>query len=296
MCFFGWEVYQRSDVTLSIQEPTGQKLVKIPRRDAKRLEAFFRHVFAWDGLVFSLAGSKPLSLASHGIGIGDCGYYPSYFIQHLCAMRTFKIGWETWEKYSHLFKSERLLFWKENHRAQDRFMSLCLADKVQLAQVIKEHEREFGYVLQKEIDPERLIEECLDRDVVEDVLNGNHALLGIMLGYGRDNAWFFEDQRGKTLTKPNPRVWTSDELKKIYKGHLGQKNGPFQQYEMEDVLVPMFVGYPDSAESNLLKRRYIASKEALDRFYEKKNFLEATLSLFQCGHEILDNRSLDRGL
>ena len=289
LCIFGWESYQRSAMTLCIQEPLGQKLIKIPRRDAGRLDAFFRDIFAWDGIVFSLTGCKPLSLAVHGIGIFDHGYKPTHLIQNVRALRRFKIGWKTWEKYSHLFKNDRLIFWKENHRFKDQFMCLCLADKVQLAQVIKEHERDFNAVLQKDkIDPEEIIQECLDKDVVEDVLRGNHALLGIMLGYGRENAWFFENQRGKELTKPNPCVWTSEELKKIYKGHLGQKNMIFQQYEMEDVLVPRFAGYPDSAESKELKKKYTAAKEALDRFYDGKNFLEATLSLFTCGPQILD--------
>jgi hypothetical protein len=290
LCFTSWESYQRFAITLSIQEPLGQKLIEIPRRDAKRLEAFFRHVFAWDGIVFTLTGSKPFSLAAHGIGIADCGYEPTQLIQHLYSRRRFKIGWETWEKYNHLFKNDRLIFWEENHRLKDRFMCLCLADKVHLSQIIKEHEMEFSAILQQDkIDPEQFIQKCLDQDIIEDVLKGNHALLGIMLGYGRENAWFFQHQQGKKLTKPNPCVWTPEELKKIYRGHLGQKNTLFQQYEMEDVLVPMFVGYPDSEESKELKRKYIAAKEALDRFYEGKNFLEATLSLFRCGPAILLN-------
>ena len=290
LSFAGWESYQRSPVTLSIQEPRGsQKLIRIPRRDANRLEAFFRYVFAWDGIVFSLTGSKPLSLAAHGIGIFDCGYKPNHLIQHVYSIRRFKIGWETWEKYSHLFKNDRFIFWKENHRSKDQSMSLCLADKVYLSQIIEEHQREFNAILQQDrVDPEQLIQECLCKDIVADVLKGNSALLGIMLGYGRENAWFFQNQQGKVLTKPNPSVWTSAELKKIYKGHLGQKEMSFQQYEMEDVLVPFFVGYPDSAESKELKKKYIAAKEALDRFYVGKNFLEATLSLFKYGPEILD--------
>jgi hypothetical protein len=51
--------------------------------------------------------------------------------------------------------------------------------------------------------------------------------------------------------------------------------------------VPMFVGHPDSEESKELKKKYTAAKAALDRFYDGKNFLEATLSLFKCGPEIL---------
>ena len=212
-----WEIYQRQEISLILRDISGQPPIRISRRDAKQLNAFFRDLFVWDTFAFTLSGNKPLTIVSQPLTFSDCKHHPFHFILHWLSIRRFTLGWKTWKKHSHLFENQRFVFWEENSRHQSTHLCLCFVDKVLISQTIKQYELDFAKVLKLDtVDPEALLQEALQKDLFNDVLKENHALLGILLGFGRENSWFFQNQVDRQPFEPNPLVWDEEFAKKLF--------------------------------------------------------------------------------
>lgn len=113
---------------------------------------------------------------------------------------------------------------------------------------------------------------------MNDVLKGHQALMGMVLGYGRENSWLFLENCEKRKPPGWDWVW-EDETE--YQG----KQEPRAQYQSSTECnlalysCPSFSGIPTSEESRKLKASYLQTKRRVLTYYKDKDFLEATLSL-----------------
>jgi hypothetical protein len=110
-------------------------------------------------------------------------------------------------------------------------------------------------------------------------------LIGIILGFGRNNAAYFQERQSMYPTV-NMAIWDDEIIMPILRKQAN-KFFSFSQYDIEDMLLPMFVGYPDSEESQALKKEYWDVRNKLINYYHGKDFLEATLNLYMHGQSIL---------
>lgn len=175
-----------------------------------------------------------------------------------------KLGWQTWEKYSRFFNNDRIQLWTEPNPWVENDTLIVIADKNQCAQTLKE--------LSQTTD---LFHEV---PVFKNGLQNHELLIGILLGFGKNNASLYRDHSNLQ------QIWGSEyrqEAKKLY-----FKSVPYRIMTPSDILLPGFVGDPETDESKQLKSNYISAKNDLVRFYEGKNFLEATLSLLKYGQVI----------
>lgn len=112
---------------------------------------------------------------------------------------------------------------------------------------------------------------------------GDEMLIGLLLGYGANNARLFsESQQGKDVYS---YIEWGEEIDKQMLERLSLKThlwGVLWETEAEEVaalLYPTFIADPHSEETQQLKARYIKEREKIIAFYKDQNFLEATLSL-----------------
>lgn len=248
----GWYAKHKA-VSISLQE----KVLQIPYIDAVFLELFFRKVILRDSLGYTLIGEKPMSF----------GVLSGY---------TMRRGWEIWEKYKHHFANSRFEFWVEEATWTDQVKFVVLMDKHQLSKVFEENIQDFQLLLGTDVSINRLLGQLPSQPFLKQILKNQEALIGICLGYGRTNAWWYHN-RDKSLM--NPSVWEK-EYHNTFPHYLMVSFCPWKKYQIEELALPGFVGEANAPETMLLKQRYVKARRGLIDYYTNKNFLEATLSLF----------------
>jgi hypothetical protein len=122
------------------------------------------------------------------------------------------------------------------------------------------------------VDGFQLLREAKGSSLLE-VLEDHQALIGIILGYGRENSWAFLESCEKRV--PVGDVWKGEISKEIQTCRV-----PVDIHECLALeSCPNFAGYPNSEESIALKKAYLLTRDKVINYYKDKDFLEATLSL-----------------
>lgn len=279
--FLAREVYLRSDVELFLEELDGNStVVQISRREAKRLDYFFRELIINNSFAYTLAGIKPVSMTSFRKSFSSISNY------------RLLLGCRAWEKFKHGFNNNKIQYWTEDNSWVEGSTLLVLADREQFTQVINQNKQDFEQILLS-LCADNLLER---RPFFAKGLQKHDALIGMVLGYGRENSWlYYERFKNYFQWTLKQKLDSSKNLAPIWgRGMIEQqvrnlyfKSWTFRSWNIEDMLLPSFVGDPDSAESRQLKQEYLATREKLIHYYKSKNFLEATLSLYKNGPAIL---------
>ena len=242
-------------------------------KDKERLTGLMQILFAHDSFAYTILGSKPISWETYQNSLplsNWTNFYDSFSVHN----RTLRSGWKTWEKYQHLFPSTHL--WAENPKCHPGSISILIVNEDRFNDIVNKNKRDFEEVLCREImDGFQLLREAKNRSLMNEVLEGHQGLLGIVLGYGRDNSWQFHE--GCKTRTPIGCVW-------------GEENGSFADESIQSDITltdyylslcscPSFAGDPNSEESLALKTEYLLTKQKVMDYYKDKDFLEATLSL-----------------
>ena len=132
------------------------------------------------------------------------------------------------------------------------------------------------YVLQANREDFASLQNLVLKDLFHASLWSHEGLLGILLGYGRTNAWLFYEHK-----QPLKPVF-SDELTQLFSSKKAVLNFTFgwPHAEMQEVLMfPNFMADLNAEETKRLKSDYLQTREKILNYYSGKNFLEATLQL-----------------
>jgi hypothetical protein len=274
-----WEYSQNRTISLHYLNQQGTTLtLTLSVKDKKRLAGLMQKLFAEDSFAYTILGSKPVSWETYQnpLPLSNWSRFYDSFSKH---NRTLRSGWKTWEKYQHLFPSAHL--WAERPKCHPGSISILIVNEDRFNEVVTKNRRDFQEVLCREIvDGFQLIREAKNRSLMNEVLEGHQGLIGIVLGYGRENAWQFLE--GCDNRYPIGWVWGEED------GYFGEESieasVTLTDYYLSRYSCPSFAGDPNSAESLALKREYILTKQKVMDYYKGKDFLEATLSLLagQC--------------
>lgn len=274
-----WHYSQSRTISLQYLDQQGiTHTLILPVKDKKKLAGLMQKLFAEDSFAYTILGSKPVSWATYlnPLPLSDWTRFYDSFSEH---NRTARSGWKTWEKYQHLFPSAPL--WVERPKCHPGWISILIINKEQFNIVVNKYKRDFQEVLCREIvDGFQLINESKTRSLMNEVLEGHQGLIGIVLGYGRDNSWqFLEGCKNRT---PIGWVWREEDSYFIDKSI--ESDISLTDYYLSRYSCPSFAGNPNSEESLALKTEYILTKQKVVDYYKNKDFLEATLSLL-AGHQ-----------
>lgn len=247
--------------------------ITMPAKDKKKLTALMQKLFAENSFAYTILGSKPISWESYQdhLPLSSWTLFYNSFSKH---NRVIRAGWKTWQKYQNLFPEVSL--WAENSKRHLGSISILVVNEVSFNDVVNKYRRDFQDVLSREIvDGFQLIMESKNSSLIDEVLKGHQALIGIVLGYGRDNSWQFHEACKNRV--PMSWVWENEE------SFFGEKAMPsditLSDYYLSLYSCPSFAGDPNSAESLSLKKEYAETKQKVINYYKGKDFLEATLSL-----------------
>lgn len=245
-------------------------VISMPMKDKRSLEVFFRRYCFLEEWAYTLIGAKPVTFSVEP---------EMQFTLYGFAPRNLAIlnGWIVWEKYKHYFQHSRFCIFSDQKPTLPRENYLILVDRSQFSQVVYENVNYFQSILHLDsCNPDQLLEQANHRSFLYEVLQDNDLLLGIILGYGRENArLFLECSQGKNIVLEP--IWGLAAMNRM----LDQWNRKsyFEHWNLSDLFYPSFVSDKESEETRALRDKYSNAREAIIQYYEGKDFLEATLAL-----------------
>lgn len=248
------------------REEISSRIAKIPLSERQQLETFLRQVIFESSFGFVLFGEKPMALEDF-LEIDDIpqNFISNYYgLDYEIKLFNLRLGIDVWKKYRHLFPS------KKYHLAIERRedgTTVYLINQTAFARTFEKHKQDFVNVLGDDFTLEKLIE-CItsEKYKVIEKLKRNAALLGTLLGYGRNNSWLYHD-------------WL-----KLRKIKIVRPLSPFSKIPNPDLSIPVvppgFGCNPTSEETKELRRQYKKTRQRIYKAYQKGDFLEITLQKF----------------
>ncbi len=243
------------------------------------LATFLRVILFSDDFSYLLFGSKPIAAAGFEKSI------PFNFLYDYVSELNFKAmkGLEIFKKNQHLFSSGNIIV-RFDEDAEDLF--ILMINRKNLLKTLEKHIDDFKRVLGPETTKESLFTQITEKDCLADVIKNHEALFGILLGYGRDNAWLFNEKKtvSRRLNRFEPPMKRDGSLEEEFT-KIDQKTTFFSddthewKYILQSPRIPLphFMADPNSLETKKLREQYGKDREDMKRLFAKKNYVEATL-------------------
>jgi hypothetical protein len=249
------------------------------------LDAFLRRILFSDDFSYVLFGNKPCAFTSYSKSITFDITYDDLTISNIKIKR----GLEVFRKYQHFFPSRKFVFHFYDHLDD---LIVLLINKSNLSHAFNKYKSDFEQILGPEITSKKLLAQIAESDDFGEVIKNHQALLGILLGYGRNNAWLFYNRTMAFygLDKFDPSLKRTALLEKKI-AELNQQLQPFStdQSSLKSFLkkplieLPHFMADSNSLETKELKERYEKDREKIRKTFSKQNITEITLQ------QLMDN-------
>ncbi len=248
------------------------------------LSVFLDFTLFYDNFAYLLFGSKPIAITGCQKSTPSF-YFSRHFLSSLDVEE--KMGFEVFKKMQHLFCSRNVIV----HITEDEDnLYLLMINKKNLLRTLQEHIEDFKQVLGAENTVESLFNRITaGKEHLADVLKKHQALLGILLGFGRNNSWLFHEKstiRTKLKEFAPPKKRDSSLEKEL--DLMDQNTTAFSENSRESkyilrnpsaIPLPGFMVDPHSLETKQLKERYEKDRQGMKKIFAKQSFVDATLQL-----------------
>jgi len=258
-----------------------ERLKLIPQEDLNKLDRFFRNLVLFNHFGYTLFGDKPISLKGYflKVPVGNVLMGQNPVDETIDLL-------QVWKKYSSWFPSERFLLFDEPQNNQ-QMRKIVLINKNYFIEKVDQNISYFQSVLGKNITSQQLLKQLEKSDVrLTEILQNHEGLLGILLGYGKQNSIYYQ-RRNEILQEQcldkvpidlGPSLgFLQEELDFLWK-HLkicGNNDSPIVM-----IRSVQFAGDPYAPETGLLNEKYRQTQKKISAIYAKGNFLELTLAQF----------------
>ncbi len=305
-----WASEERLRQGVSVSDFIHEKMKLIDVKDLSILEEFFHCCFCDNAFAYTLFGSKPMGIGGHYwsfVDTSSSGYRQMHLIIDFW-------GWQTWQKYAHLFPSHHFCLIKSKPSDPTHF-GFTLINKKSCQQVITQHLP----IFQECFGSATTVQEILDV-VCSGKLNqlyskkkGFIACLGLLLGYGKTNSLACEKRNQLLIQALYRAPYHLDGLTGKMKNRQGYFHVGLQRKESmegleqpvniqstieelnvlnetykplalvnKDALCPIgdfrCAGFIDDSETQALKAQYESDYQKLVDIYNADNFLELILT------------------
>lgn len=226
--------------------------------DREVLEPFFRTLLCKSELGFVLLGAKPVMRTSYTDHlswwhpIASLGAIIPYFDK---GNQYHKRSWGVWRKYFEKM-SDKFLIVEEKH--SPLVTSIYVIHRELFCKVVNENQEDFERVLGIKVTGEDLLEKARDQPLFSALLNNNEFLLGMLLGFGKNNARLYSEKKMHSL------------------GCF-----PLEEDDVGPIELPAFRANWDDPETTLLREKYLKCRRRIkQRFLDQDAYGEVLKILF----------------
>lgn len=270
----GYKLHEETlQVAIVIAKDTGAT-ISLQNGEKKALEAFFRRYLFLEQWAYTFFGKKPLSFAQ--------APSPPPFWDHFSDAYLVWKGWKIWNRISPSLPKGHLHFFEE----MSNVPLLGIVDIPMFNAVVTKYRDDFvagGCTL--DTLTLSILENAKHVPLLQGILRDHDALLGIALGYGRDNSWkFFWRNQGNPYTL-SP-LWEQEEMDKILT--KWQEHPATSSWDISHLFYPLFGADTSTEESAALRLHYQQSREEILLYFAQGDFLERTLERYFLIDEIRD--------
>ncbi len=274
---------------------------KLSKEDRLAIEPLLKDLVLNNHFGYVLAGEKPVAFTA---------YFQQMRFENVLFIKNFRSinveqSWKALEKIRSKLNSENFLLTKKeynffdfkgsNQECVDIVNVITIINKKLFLCTVQEHLACFKKALGDWVTPEKLLLKVSESTIsLFEVLDKNEGLFGILLGYGKNNAFafkrylelahcvdplFYEAAPFCSLQTIKPSLGFSC-LEEEYAYFQEQLLLFDLQFPFSVFLPPAFRVLKDDEETSILKEKYRKAHRRLMKTYQGKDFLEVTLKQF----------------
>jgi len=263
-------------------------LIMLPKNETEKLAHFF-HFINIEGFPWVAKGIKPI--ATYYVLDDPIFLYmnPSldlfakdaelFWSLHPVNAR-FKGGMKVWKKYQRFFPSSKIVILSGPSSVVSSHETILIINLAKTKKIIEEHQTTFSKVLGIK-NTKTLLQKLIKHPGNHyNFLKGNHHLLGLLYGFGDENAKAFQqlDEPYEFLIPPYRKLYSSHSDKHIELSLFLEDKAP---YDPNDpwFYIPGFKVIPNTKETISLEEQYLQIFEKIKK--EKSHTTELRWSLLQ---------------
>lgn len=261
-----------------LHENPKQEIINVTAEERAWLSKFFREIMLDDHAIYTLWGSKPLTLITIDEYTNEemQAHYNSLseeekkdLIYIADEKYDFPENWKKWEKISTRFPLKNYLFFKSEFHKEPKTTFVYFVNILNTAHVIEEHYTLFRKIIGFDFNPLQAVLEINKKDSkFWKKVQKNALLNGILFGFGKKNALTFH---WKHFDHPV----TCKHFLESMEHHFS--NAPIQRkeaYSIQDFPIPAFISFDENDE---IVEKYKKERAYIQEVYKGKDFLDVTL-------------------
>lgn len=247
-----------------------EKLKVLSPQEKQDLSFFIDQIIFFDQYPYTLVDYKPMSICNVALEDEEDASGFSREALKRPKYQTLKRGYLVWKKYQSLFprKKHILIDYPFLEKGKKEIALIC--PKLCMS-IIHKYLDDFQKILEKPCTSEEVfwILTHPEHNNFYTIIDNTH-LVGILLGFGRNNAYLYEQHQGTAS-----RSDTEHQESRQYTLHLFNNEWPWPG----GLLSPNFVCDPTTKETQQLKKHYKKARRIVRSTYFFRNRLEVTLAL-----------------
>lgn len=223
------------------------------------LKKFFKTLFFSSSFGYTIFGEKPMSIEVitldpylpkiEDLEYADIEYFTNFYNLHR--------GWRIWKNHFEKIPLKGFSLISYPSTIGSKHLEISIINHQKFLEVVSEHLDVFQIIINKKLEPNEILGKYIKGEgEIFQIIQNHHGLLGILLGYGKDNAWQFLN---------DAPLGDFVDLKSLN----------FEN--MDEILLPSFKVIENTSETKLLRESYFQQREKINKIYQSDLFLETVL-------------------
>ncbi len=244
------------------------------------LKEFFRDLLFKNPGAYTLFGTKPISTSCvYHLTEEDKKemeeHYKNLLQEENLKTRREKYdydaNYEKWQKIKDRFSISQYLFGSFPLPFDDKVEIVLFVNIEETLRTLLKYYDDFRLVLGHDFDPLNAVFEVEDKNSeFWKIVMQNHALQGILLGFGRDNAWFFEWKLSYEEEKGKMGEFFASLPTKF------AEDGDIENYDPRNFLLPIFAVYGLHPNEQIVEK-YKKERKQIRSLYKGRDEVDVAL-------------------
>lgn len=253
-----------------------KETLKIPREDRKWLTQFFNDTMFFENGIYTLWGSKPLTLMA--IPNFSDEEYQAFYDALTEEEKSEELNldgydlpntWEKWEQISARYPMNKYKLFKTDLFQDDHYIFVFFVNILKTAMTIQDNYEAFRKAVDFDFNPLEVTLEIDQKDSKFWQKTKDHShLWGLLFGFGKMNSYAFQ---WKYFDHPKS---CNEFCKLLNTSSSNKKRHDIVKYNINDFQIPGFMSFEDNDE---VVELYNLEKIKIQKQYKGKDFLDLTL-------------------